>query len=64
MGLRFMEWYSIWRAVLKPRPLSVWLDPLEVAILASLIMYSLTLVYARENNRLLRALVKLHETKL
>lgn len=50
-------------SVLMPRPLSVWLSPVEAGVLISILLYTLTLYFARQNNILLRRLVALHETR-
>lgn len=47
-----------------PRPLSVWLNPIEVGVLTGLIMWGLTLALAYQNNKLLRQLVWLHTPRI
>lgn len=48
---------------LTPKPVSIWLDAVEFGVLATLIMWGLTVILVWENNRLLRRLVDLHRLR-
>jgi hypothetical protein len=49
--------------ILKPKPISLWLEPIEFGVAATMLMWFVTLIVVRQNNRLLRELVDIHRLK-